>query len=97
MEFYVVSVLLISIIISVSATGNNIIYDSLFCDRYSASTTSNAISGNLQYCDFDKLIPNGIPPGTIVRISDCSRSCVGDQFIRLYLDGAEVAANNDGK
>lgn len=71
-------------------------FSSFKCPVYSASATSNATHGTVS-CNFDDFIPEGIPSGTVIMISDCSSTCHGDQYIRLFNGGIEVLRNDDGK
>ena len=67
---------------------------SFHCLPYSTAHSSNASTAHLPQC----LISN-VLPGTTLLISDCSSSCVGDQYLRLYdtETNTELLSNDDGK
>lgn len=67
---------------------------SFHCAAYSTVNTANATASNLPECQIPDILP-----GTTILISDCSSSCVGDQYLRLYDYDAntEISFNDDGK
>ena len=78
----------------INAGRNLLDVPSIFCTPYSVVNTANATALNLPEC----LISN-VEPGTTVSISDCSSTCVGDQYLRLfdYDSNVELSANDDGE
>lgn len=65
---------------------------SFHCLPYSA-VNSNSASTSSPVCN----IAN-VPPGTTIQINDCSSTCMGDQYLRLYESSTqiEVTSNDDG-
>lgn len=64
------------------------------CSNYVAVNTANATAADLPVCQ----IPN-VLPGTTLFISDCSSTCIGDQYLRLFDNATDVELlnNDDGK
>ena len=67
--------------------------NSFHCASFKAVNSANATASDLPDC----LISN-VLPGTTVQISDCSSSCFGDQYLRLfeYNTDIELLSNDDG-
>ena len=65
-------------------------FESVFCPAFSASNTDTALV-NYAVCSFSAC------EGTAITIGDCTSTCVGDQYLRLFAaNGSQVAVNDDG-
>lgn len=65
---------------------------SFHCLPYSSVNSSSATAQSTSSC----LIPS-VSPGVTIKISDCSSSCVGDQYLRLIdSKNNQLASNDDG-
>lgn len=77
------------------STLNRMLLDqsSFHCPPYSSSNSGNATSPASPICSILDVLP-----GTTIAISDCSSTCVGDQYLRLYDSDSnvEVQSNDDG-